>query len=315
MSTETVHLIISTGEGRVDTILQAVVGRFERAFPDRVAGYYVTGSWCSDAALFDPADPANSSDVDLHVIFRDRLHAEEQGTLGQVLRACQRISPVPLEVHATGEDGLSGYWDVALKQRSLLIYGVDSRDQVVLPSPEEHLQRAMTYPPYAMAQVRGQEVFAREPRIEYPLGYPDPEDRFYGYALASTGPMVSIATWAATIMLAAQTQCITGTKRDAVERYQQLIGDGWSPLISEVFTKCKLSWRHRIPASPAEQEHLRGLCERMLSLENHLLEIYRPYLTKWLGQEENKQFAVRMLRMIGYADLPLQDKPNPMLGV
>lgn len=111
-----VNLIISTGEGHIDTMLAAVVGRFEQAFPSRIAGYYVTGSWCSDAALFDSADPASSSDVDLHVIFHDRLHASEQERFRQVLGDCQRISPVPLEVHATGKDGLFGYWDVALKQ-------------------------------------------------------------------------------------------------------------------------------------------------------------------------------------------------------
>lgn len=189
----------------------------------------------------------------------------------------------------------------------------------MLPSPEDHLQRAMTYPPYTMALVRGQEVFTQEPHLEYPLAYPDPDHPFYGYTepvgyiLPSTGPttgaIVSTATWAATIMLAAQAQYIAGTKRDAVEKHQQLIGDVWSPLIGEVFTKCKLSWHHRIPEDAAGQEHLRRLCERMLSLENHLLEsFYRLYLMKCLGQEENeenKQFAVRMLSMIRFPELSL----------
>lgn len=309
MNTEILTLITSTSESRIHAILEQVVDQFERAFPQRVAGYYVTGSWSSGAALFDPSGTGYSSDIDLHVIFRNKLSPEEQGRVGQVIGDCQRTSLVPLEVHTAGAEELCGYWDVALKQCGLLVYGTDIRDEITLPSVEDHLQRAMTYPPYAMAEVRGQEVFTKEPRITYPLAYPDPDDRFFGYAASSsTGPLVSIATWAATITLAAQAQCIVGTKRDAVEKYQQLIGDEWSPLIRDIFTLCKLQWHNRIPEDPAGQERLRGLCGRMLSLENHLLEIYKPYLVQWLGQEEaDREFAAWILRMVQYPDLPVPD--------
>jgi hypothetical protein len=317
MSQDTLKLITSTGQSRIDAMLEAVVGRFEQAFPNQVTGYYVTGSWCNDAALFNPVDPTNSSDVDLHAIFRDRLSPSEQERFWQVLGDCQRISPVPLEVHTPSEQDLDGYWDVALKQRGLLVYGADIRDKIVLPSLEHHLQRAMTYPPYPMALVRGQELsIQQEPHLEYPLTYPDPDHPFYGYTepagyiVPATGPttgaIVSTATWAATILLAVQAQCIVGTKRDAVEKHQQIIGDDWSTLISEVFTQCKLNWHHRIPEDAVAQAHLRELCERMLDLENHLLELYQPYLVQWLGQEENRDFALRLLSMIRYPDFATQ---------
>ena len=326
MSQDTLTLITSTGESRIDTVLGEVVGQFEQAFPRRIVAYYVTGSWSSGTALLNPSDLSNGSDIDLHVIFPGILQPDEQQQIWPVIGSCQRLCPIPLEVHAADESALDGYWDVALKQRGLLLYGTDIRDQVVLPSLENHLQRAMTYPPYTMAEVRGQFLSAQEePHLEYPLAYPAPEHPFYGYTepmgyiVPATGPttgaIVSIATWAATILLAVQAQCIVGTKRDAVEKHQQLIGDDWSTLISEVFTKCRLSWRHGIPGDATGQAHLRDMCKRMLDLENHLLEVYRPYLIKWLGQEENKEFALRMLRMIRFSELSLQNKPRAMRGV
>ena len=317
MSQDTPTLITSTGESRIDTVLGEVVGQFERAFPRRIAAYYVTVSWSSGTALLNPSDLSNGSDIDLHIIFRDKLQPEDHQQMGPVIRSCQRLCPIPLEVHAADDEALDGYWDVALKQRGLLLYGAEIRDQIVLPSLENHLQRAMTYPPYTMAEVRGQFLSAQEePHLEYPLAYPAPEHPFYGYTepvgyiVPATGPttgaIVSIATWAATILLAVQAQCIVGTKRDAVEKHQQLIGDDWSTLISEVFTQCKLNWHHRIPQDAVARAHLRELCERMLDLENHLLELYRPYLVQWLGQEENRDFALRLLSMIRYPDFATQ---------
>jgi hypothetical protein len=93
MSQDILKLITSTGESRIDTMLEAVVGRFEQAFPNQVTGYYVTGSWCNDAALFNPVDPANSSDVDLHAIFRDRLSPVNKNAFGRFWEIASASAP------------------------------------------------------------------------------------------------------------------------------------------------------------------------------------------------------------------------------
>jgi hypothetical protein len=280
------ELIASTDDRHINAVLQGVVSIFEMTFPGRIAGYYVTGSWSNGAAVSATSNPANASDIDLHVVFKGTLDSSERERFLGYLNACQLISSVGLDVYAEGEDNLTGYWDVCLKQNSLLIYGQDIRDKITLPTVEDHLLRAMTYPPYDMATVRGQDTFAQEPRLVYPLNYPNANDRFYGYASPSTRYIVSIAAWSATILLALKAQRIAGTKRDAVQMYRQFVGDAWSDLITDVFTHCKMDWYYQVPPSVDEQRRLRCLCEQMLSLENYLLNIYKEYLTAALQQEE-----------------------------
>lgn len=56
-----------------------------------------------------------------------------------------------------------------------------------------------------------------------------------------------------------------------VKLYGEVMNDEWSPLVEEIFYKCKKEWGHEIPAGKAEQERLRELCLQIPALENHFL--------------------------------------------
>lgn len=302
-------LLSSTGNEQVDQILRGFVGLCELAFPGRVRGYYLTGSWINGTALLLPGDPDNSSDLDLRVIFKGTLEEPERRRFDTLAAACLRISPLRLEVYPTGEEVLTRNWDVCLKQESLLLFGEDIRDRLPLPDLDDYIQRTMTFPPYAMAAVRGQVLYAdgqwRKPLLRCPLSYPDPDGEFRGYEVVSSlGELVGDATWAATVILALKAGLYAGTKWSAARMYREQMQDEWSDLPAAVFEKCKLAWRHQIPAGDEDRKQLRELCRRMLGLENYLLQLCREYLIAALASEDHETvlYAVRMLGMLVYDD-------------
>lgn len=46
-----ISLINSTGNRQVDDILRGIVGLFEMAFPNRIRGYYLCGSYIDGSAI------------------------------------------------------------------------------------------------------------------------------------------------------------------------------------------------------------------------------------------------------------------------
>jgi predicted nucleotidyltransferase len=58
----TIELAATTGNQAVDSAVLAIVGLFEAAFPERLRGVYVEGSYADDSAVA-------TSDVGLIVLF------------------------------------------------------------------------------------------------------------------------------------------------------------------------------------------------------------------------------------------------------
>jgi hypothetical protein len=302
-----ITLLSSTGNESIDSILQGFVGICELGLPGKIRGYYLTGSWSNGTALHTPGEPTRSSDIDMQVIFKGSLEASDRALFEGLLGGCQRICSLALEVYAADEEALSQNWDVCLKQESLLLYGEEIRDRIPLPNLDDHIQRTMTFPPYAMAAVRGQVLYAEgqwlEPLLRYPLPYPDPDGEFYGYDVGSSlGELVRDATWAATVLLALKAGRIAGTKQTAVRMYQELDDEEWRDLPAVVFEQCKRAWRLQVPEAEADRWQLRELCHRMLGLENHLLRLYRDYLERCVqsGNRDQVLFATRILGQVVY---------------
>jgi hypothetical protein len=307
-----IALINSSGSEQVDNLLRGFVGLCELSLPGRIRGYYLTGSWSNGTALYIPGDRDRSSDIDVRVIFKGSLEEQDRCQFEALLTGYCRLSPLTLEVYPADETALARNWDICLKQESLLLYGEDIRASLPLPSLEDHIQRVMTFPPYALAAVRGQVLYAdgqwQEPWLKHPLAYPDPDGEFYGYNIGSSlGGLVGDATWAATVILAVKAGLYAGTKRTAAFLYRERIDDEWHDLPAAIFERCKLAWGLQVPAAPADRRQLREMCRRTLGLENYLLELYRDYLGETLQSPdpENVRYALRMLAMIVYDDAPI----------
>ena len=165
-----VTLLNSVGNRRVDNILRGVIGIFESAFPNRIRGYYLTGSYMDGTAV-----PASDIDVDILFIC-NFINLEEKEKVQQISQYCSLISPIPLELNIYGEGQALRLGFPTLKFASVLLYGEDIRNEISL-IPLEWWQRSLMHVPYRFfSRIRGNPEF-----LVFPLNYPDPVGEFYGY--------------------------------------------------------------------------------------------------------------------------------------
>jgi hypothetical protein len=60
-------------------------------------------------------------------------------------------------------------------------------------------------------------------------------------------------------------------------------------------------WHYLVPDDPAERRQLGSLCQRMLSLERHYLDVYATFLQAIkLRSDQNAAHAVEALKRIGH---------------
>src|SRR5438034_10357286 len=98
-----IELRTATGVESLDGLLRGLITLFEMSFPARIRSYYLGGSHSDGTAVGHDRSP-NSSDVDLFVIFRGTVEETESATLQHLLEACQLISPISLDSHASSAD-------------------------------------------------------------------------------------------------------------------------------------------------------------------------------------------------------------------
>ena len=301
MSEYTLHS--STGSTTVDHVLMAIVGRYERAFPGMIRGYYVIGSY-ADASMVP------ISDLDLMIMFARPLTSGQLAQAHALVQQCAESSPLRLDIGLTLQHDLSGTEQVLLKLGSRLVYGEDVRDQLALP-PLAQYRRDVTWSPYRFLV----QVMRDQQALAYPLAYPDAGDPFYGYAtkrLAAWYPtaieqgtkeLITGITRTATALLALRAGQSVGAKSASIRLYREQIGDAWAEYLELLYRKGKGEWQYAIPSAPADQRLLRDLCRQTLAFENHYFQHYRAYLLDLLqGTDDERLFAAQRLTQVLYAD-------------
>jgi predicted nucleotidyltransferase len=112
-----IALLSSTHDEGADRLLRQIVAAYEAAFPGRVRGYYVLGSYAQGTAL-----PA--SDLDVAVMFADAFVDEQEMRRADALwRALDATAPV--RVDGGVGDELSRPLDVRLALEGDLVQGDD----------------------------------------------------------------------------------------------------------------------------------------------------------------------------------------------
>lgn len=261
-----------------DPVVRGLVGVFDAAFPGRVRGCYLLGSYAEGTTV-------GLSDVDLVVLFKGGFAAGEEERANRLVSACGLLSAVRLDVVLRCEASLPAE-DVRLKLGSVLVGGEDVRAGLPLPTPEAHA-RYMTG--WAEHFIR---LLHDGAGPGQPLRYPDAADAFYGYArvripewyppgaTAGTKELVAGVCWTATALLSLLHGAAgyAGTKGEAVSRYRDA-GDGeWGGYVAAVYGRCKGAWRYGVPEGAAERDELRALCQRALPFFAHYQAVYREYL-------------------------------------
>jgi predicted nucleotidyltransferase len=91
-------LLFSTDNPTIDRVVSGLIAIFEHLFPNRVAGYYLLGSYANGTAL-------PSSDLDLVMLFRDRFASEHEFTTAVTINeSCKLIAPVVLDAWVISDE-------------------------------------------------------------------------------------------------------------------------------------------------------------------------------------------------------------------
>ena len=302
-------LLTSTGDERADTILSGAVSLWERVFPLRIRGYYLSGSYANATAT-------PTSDLDLTILFKDHYRDQAESDLAQQL--CESIEALHpaifVDMGYLSEQSLQQADRInaalQLKMSSCPIYGEDIRDKITATADARYVRDAMHIPYFGSHYGR--------PRLDvltFPLDYPDPRGRFFGYdgwslpsasdtEQAGTKMLVVIVTRIATAIVALHTGEYVGSKRDSVKMYRTHIHDEWTDLVEQVYYTCKERWQYRVPTKKGDQQQLRELCQRALGFENYFFALYRSYLLGELhaSQREDQLRAVERLGQIIYPE-------------
>ncbi len=299
-----IRLVSTTGDAGVDTLLRQIVARFEVAFPGRVRGYYVLGS-------YGDASNVLTSDLDLDIIFKEVFAGKRERAQAYDLCAdLQARTDIELDLDAGDEETLRGGLSPNLKLASQCIYGDDIREQFPLIPLVTWTRDRMHSSYYRLGS-----LFGRTAPVRVPLTYPDPAGEFFGYdrrpmrlADGSLEPgardLIRATGWAATALLAWRAGRYVARKSDCHRLYQALIGDEWAPLLRAIYEDCRQRWHYRIPTDPGDRALLRQLCARTLDFENAFLANYKTYLLGELrgADTEGRRFARETLARMPFDD-------------
>ena len=280
------NLLISTGHAPVDGILQTTISRFEAAFPGRIGGYYIEGSYANGTDIA-------TSDLDLTIVFRGHFAGEtERASAVALAHECTMLSPVEFDAEIVDEATLSVGASPQFKLGSRLIYGEDIRGKIPL-MPLEVWTRSRMRAAYTLMRT----VYHRPPVVRPPLDFPDPGDPWRGYAnrtvrlpdgseVLSTRNLIRTTGWAATALVALKAGQYVVTKRECHTLYRTAINDEWAPLLEDIYRACREQWQYLIPEQPEDRQHLRVICERTLAFENHFLGIYMDFLLRQVRERD-----------------------------
>lgn len=253
--------IYSTGQLQIDDTIRGIIGIFEAAFPTRIRSYYLVGSYADSSAT-------PLSDIDIRIIFKDDFTAGEEEKMRQVRHYCRLISPIPIDCPPLSEARLlhDVNWlhePLGIKSDGQLLYGEEIRDSFGEPEFSAYVRNVTAVPVQRFARIRQQDG------LSFPLTYPDPTGEFFGYD-DETGPawgkvpgtkgLVHMIGFAATCLIAFQSERIVTRKSDWLRLYKETIGDEWAPFLEDLYRKCKETWLYRIPENKDERHQLREIC-------------------------------------------------------
>ena len=299
-----ITLIAATGNAHVDALLREIVTYFEAAFPERVRGYYVIGS-------YGDASSVSTSDLDLDIVFKRRFESDDECEHARDLCATlQAQTAIELDLDIGDEEGLRAGLSPNLKLAGLCVYGEDIRDQYPLLPLVAWTRDRMHSSYYRLGS-----LFGRTAPVRAPLTFPDPAGEYYGYdhrpvrladgsQAPSTRDLIRATGWAATALIAWRAGRYVARKSECHRVYQEVIGDEWTPLLKAIYEDCRKRWNYRIPTELADRALLRQLCARALDFENAFLAAYKIYLLGELrsADAEGRRFAHETLARMPFDD-------------
>ena len=283
-----IDLINATGNANIDALLAGIITVYEAAFPNRIRGYYLVGSYGDDT-------PVATSDIDLEIVFKGSLMPEENQRQQAIKDGLRAIAPIHLDLPLHAEDDLLKIDTVAIVQASRFVYGEDTRASMPLPSIELYLRR-ITIPTQ-----RGLTHRFRTEDVTLPLDYPIPDDEFFGYvperwkgAHGDIKMWVLNIGWLTTFLIARQAGVFVPSKRQMIPLYREHINDEWTEFLSAVYDSGRRQWAYNLPEKTEDRTLMRDLCRQTLAFENHVAQIYVGYLREEIEHGDRELGETRL---------------------
>ena len=294
----------TTGIEPLDDFLRGLIAHFETTFPTRIRSYYLGGSYSDGTAVGHDFSP-NSSDVDLFIIFRGTVVADESATFEGLVAECRRDLPVQVDAHAYSEDDLFhqprkdatqiSFLNALIKVAGVLVYGDDLRAALPTVPFSRYVLDVIESGIFCVGIPRQREALAYPlvtPLVS-PLAYPNPVGEFYGYEMVPARPeappgtraLVALTAWVATLILALETGHYAGQKSQSLRLCREYLpNDQRTQLAAAINDLCKGAWGYALPPRAGDRMRLRELCRETLALENEYLRIVHDYLLTQLQQ-------------------------------
>lgn len=273
------RLVEKTDFPEVDRVLVGLLGIFDGFFPARIRAFYVYGSYAHGRVTA-------SSDLDLYVVFKDRIAPEERERLRHLRKCCGRLANKNLDIKGADEYSLFRYGLPVLSCNTRFLHGEDLRHRI--PSNPVGFRHWAMHVPYGP---NGLLAYLRrdQPHLVYPLGAIAPGEPFLGYDARrlrnQDGSMdKSVKMLPSAVMqlgmglIGAQTGICPNNKASFPGLYREHIGDEWSGYLERVYDCCVLRCAGRIPTNDDLKREFSDLCEEALDFENHFLLRYRGFL-------------------------------------
>jgi predicted nucleotidyltransferase len=269
-----IELFYSRRNSGIDRVLGAIVGLFDESFPDRIRAYYLVGSQADGSAV-------ESSDLDVRVVFKGSFCGEvELQRFLRIREYLRKISPIEIDCPPLDEQRLQSdenwlHEALSIKHASQFLYGEDIRGQLPDPTIEAYLENVAQ----ALRLFLGR--LHRQNPITFPVRYPDPQGEFYGFDAPGSGQespslkmLVHVAGFLATWRIGRESGQMVVRKSDWLPKYQTFIRDSWTPLLTELWKRCKVTWSYHLPDDPMDRVWLKQACDQFLLFENDTLNRY-----------------------------------------
>lgn len=299
-----IPLLQSTGHQKVDEILQGIIGTYEKTFPTRIRAYYLIGSHATGNVVC-------TSDLDVVIVFKDKLLSDEEKLAHHVGNSCQLFSTIELDLMFYSEEQIlrrrmygRGF---ALTRR--LVFGEAFNEVIPLPSIEKYLWFMMNSAYEVLVSIRCNPL-----TLSFPVDYPNPRETFYGYANPVRLLNGEIRNGAKQLVHNVCVACsaIIGflvaeqvtSSSESVKVYKKRIGGRWTGFLDGIHEVCRIQWNYIIPEGEIGQRQFRDYCQQALGFERHFLKIYRNYLLEILHCQDmsHKLDAVRRFGEVIYPD-------------
>ena len=311
---QTIRLLASTGDGRVDACLAAFIGIVEAAFPERMRAYYLGGS-------FAEAIPVEGSDLDVVVVSKEPVSLDEYERFMQIAQHSSQLAGLYFHTGIRNEGELFARGDIpAVAATRMLLYGDDIYRRVPVMPREQWVQGPVSAAFFCLGELYEKQL------LSVPLTPPEPQGEFYGFERdgmptvagrqgGGTKKLVNAISMAAGALVTIETGQRVAGRGKVVARYKADVHDEWTLFVEAVCALRSPVSGYALPEEQEERRRLRALCARVPAFGNAFLLRCRDFLIQQLVSADHQQrlWAIQTLARVHYPGTEVPDAIAPLV--